>query len=270
MEKRLDYYAALWFMLIYAKEVRGVNAKEVSKMTGVSVRALHHYDAMSILSPGRNPENGYREYSDDDLDKLQQILFFRKCGFPLVKIREFLSRPDFDREKAFEMHRKYLLRERERIDLMLETLEKTAKNLKGGIVMSNEDKFGGFDFTSNPYEDEARQLWGDEMIDRSNAHIKSHSQREQEMMAKAMDDLFAQLADIRFEAPASEIAQKAMDKMFKHFNYAFGVTYSPEAFAGIGRMYVEDERFTVNVDKYGEGLANFLAEAMGIYAQSRE
>jgi len=247
-----------------------MNAKEVSKMTGVSVRTLHHYDTMSILSPCRNPQNGYREYSNGDLDKLQQILLFRECGFPLAKIKELLSRPDFDRGKAFEIQKKYLLRERKRIDLMLETLEKSAKNSEGEITMSNEEKFSGFDFTNNPYEDEARQLWGDETVEQSNAHVQALSEDERNVMAGRFDELFAELAEMRFESPCSKIAQEAMDKMFRFFNTAFGVTYSPEAFAGVGQMYVDDERFTENVDKYGVGLSKFLAAAMSIYAEGRK
>jgi hypothetical protein len=84
-----------------------------------------------------------------------------------------------------------------------------------------------------------------------------------------MDDLFAELARIRHEAPDSSTAQAAMDKMYSHFNSNFGFSYSLEAFAGIGQMYVSDDRFTVNIDKYGSGLSLFLSEAMSIYAKNK-
>ena len=89
---------------------------------------------------------------------------------------------------------------------------------------------------------------------------------EQNAIAKGMDDLFIELGEIRTEAPDSQVAQKAMDKMFCYFNQNFGYQYTLEAFAGVGQLYVNDSRFTENVDKYGEGLSRFLAEAMGIYA----
>lgn len=247
-----------------------MNAKKVAKITGVSVRTLHHYDTISILSPGRNPENGYREYSEDDMDRLQQILFFKECGFSLSQIKELLSNPSFDREKAFNLQKKYLLHEKRRIEMMLETLEKSVQNMKGRMTMSIKDKFHGFDFTNNPYEDEARRLWGDKAVDQSNAHIKSLSQNEQETIAKGMDALFTDLAKIRKEAPDSATAQAAMAKMYSHFNANFGFRYSLEAFAGVGQMYVTDERFTENVDKYGDGLAKFLSETMKIYAESQK
>ncbi len=247
-----------------------MNAKEVAKITGVSVRTLHHYDTISILSPGRNPENGYREYTEDDMDRLQQILFFKECGFSLAQIKELLSSPGFDREKAFDLQKKFLLHEKKRIESMLETLEKSVQNMKGKMTMSMKDKFHGFDFTNNPYEEEARRLWGDKVVDESNAHIKSLSQNEQEAIAKGMDDLFAELAKIRNVDPGSATAQAAMDKMYNHFNANFGFQYSLEAFAGVGQMYATDERFTVNVDKYGDGLSKFLSEAMKIYAENRK
>jgi len=247
-----------------------MNAKEVAKITGVSVRTLHHYDTISILSPGRNPGNGYREYSENDMDRLQQILFFKECGFSLVQIKGLLNSPGFDREMAFDLQKKFLLHQKKRIELMLETLEKSVQNMKGKMTMSIKDKFNGFDFTNNPYEDEARRLWGNKVVDQSNAHIKSLSQKEQEAMAKGMDDLFTDLAKIRNDAPDSATAQAAMDKMYSHFNASFGYRYSLEAFAGVGQMYVTDERFTVNIDKYGDGLSNFLSAAMKIYAENHK
>ncbi|MFT3983728.1 MAG: MerR family transcriptional regulator [Lachnospiraceae bacterium] len=245
-----------------------MNAKEVAKITGVSVRALHHYDTISILSPSRNPKNGYREYSDEDMDRLQQILFFKECGFSLVQIKELLSNPNFDREKAFNLQKNFLLQEKKRIELMLETLDKSVRNMKGNMTMSIKEKFHGFDFTNNPYENEARRLWGDKAVDQSNARIKSLPKNEQEAIAKDMDDLFMNLAKIRNNAPDSVTAQEAMAKMYNHFNANFGYRYSPEAFAEVGQMYVTDERFTVTVDKYGDGLSKFLSEAMKIYAES--
>ena len=86
-----------------------MNTNEVANLTGVSVRTLHHYDKIGLLCPSRNPENDYREYNEKDLDRLQQILFFKECGFSLAKIQTLLGSPSFDREKAFALQKKYLL-----------------------------------------------------------------------------------------------------------------------------------------------------------------
>ena len=243
-----------------------MNSNEVAEMAGVSVRTLHHYDRIGLLCPKRNGENGYREYTDADIDMLQQILFFKECGFTLKKISELLSSPFFDREKAFDLQRKYLLHEKRRIEAMLETLEKTVSSAKGEITMTQKDKFSGFDFSNNPYEEEARRLWGDEMIDKNNARIDAMTEKERQGLSGGMDELFQKLAQVRHEKPDSEKAQEAMAYMYKYFNSNFGINYTPEMFKGLGEMYVCDTRFAENIDKYGEGLSLFLKEAMGIFA----
>ncbi len=240
---------------------------EVAALTGVSVRTLHHYDRIGLLCPGRNPDNGCRTYSEQDLDRLQQILFFKACGFALDKIGKLLASESFDQEEAFLLQKKYLLYEKKRIDAMLTTLEKTLMSMKGETTMTTKEKFGGFDMSHNPYEEEARRLWGDETVNRSKNHVESLSAKEQDALAKGMNELFSRLASLRHHAPDSEIAQQAMAEMYRYFNENFGIRYSPEAFAGVGQLYITDPRFTKNIDQYGEGLSAFLAEAMGIYAE---
>lgn len=247
-----------------------MHAKEVAAITGITVRTLHYYDKIGLLCPRRNQQNGYRFYLDEDLDQLQQILFFKACGFSLASIQQMLNRPDFDREKAFELQRNYLLHEKKRIDTMLDTLDKTRKAMKGEMTMSQKEKFGGFDFTSNPYEEEARRLWGEDAVNQSNHRIESLSETEQSAIGQGMHMLFTKLAKLRNDDPRAEQSQAAIDEMYQHFNQNFGYFYTLEAFAGLGQMYVQDSRFTKNIDQYGAGLAAFLAEAMAVYAQIKK
>jgi len=242
-----------------------LNAKQVAELSGLSVRALHHYDEIGLLRPRRNAQNGYREYLEEDLDKLQQILFFRQCGFSLERIKKLLSNPRFDRARAFELQKKHLMLEKERIEAMLSTLERTVKTLKGEDSMSQKEKFIGFDFSFNPHE-EAKKLWGDETVEKSNDFIASKSDRERKDMEKVLDEVFKGLAEIRNEDPDSDLAHEAIDKMYRVFNKSFGHYYTLESFASLGNMYVMDDRFKANIDKYGEGLAEFLSKAMQEYA----
>lgn len=246
-----------------------MNTNEVAILTGVSVRTLHHYDKIGLLSPGRNPDNDYREYTESDLDMLQQILFFKACGFSLAEIKVMLTSPGFDRDKAFVLQKKYLLHKKERIDAMLDTLEKTMRSWKGEQKMTQKEKFAGFSMGDNPYEEEARHLWGDEAVNEYNAKIKSLSSQEQNAVAKSMEELFRELGKMRYEEPDSSLAQDAMDKMYQFFNSNFGYHYSLEAFAGLGQLYVKDERFLKNIDQYGDGLSVFLSRAMEIYAENQ-
>lgn len=245
-----------------------MTSKEVSELTGVSVRTLQHYDKIGLLSPERNPENDYRIYSDADLNLLQQILLFRACGFPLEQIKRLISSPDFDHAKAFDLQEKYLLHESGRIQTMLKTLRKSRLAMKGEIAMNQKEKFEGFDFTQNPYEEEARALWGDEAVENSSRHLNSLSKDEQEKLSDSFTQILCRLAEFRSEDPASPKAQQAVGEYYRYLNGNFGHHYTPEAFAGLGQMYIADERFTKNIDRHGEGLSAFLAKAMTVYAES--
>lgn len=244
-----------------------MNVKEAAKLAGISVRALHHYDEIGLLCPRRS-ENGYRDYSGGDLDRLQQILFFRECGFPLGKIRELMESGSFDREKAFELQRNCLLFEKKRIETMLETLERSIRSMKGEITMSEQEKFGGFGW-KNPYEQEARRRWGDAAVDASGNYLSSLSEEQRKSLSDRMDTLFSGLAGMRGEDPASPPVQRKVGELYRFFN-GLGYRYTPRAFAGLGELYVADERFTRNIDRYGEGLSRFLKRAMRIYADHLE
>lgn len=243
-----------------------MNINELAKISGVSVRTLHHYDRIRLLCPARDPDNGYRVYGEREVDRLQQILLFRACGFPLQAIGELLDSPDFNREKAFSLQKKALIFEQKRISGMLATLERSIGTLKGRGTMTDKEKFQGFDFSSNPYEKEARQRWGDEAVDKSSRQLNAMGDSGKKKMGDAMNGLFEKLAGLRHEAPESEAAQAAMGELYTFFNSSLGIRYSPEAFAGLGQMYVDDERFSKNIDSFGEGLSVFLRDAMSIYA----
>lgn len=246
-----------------------MKVKEVADLVGISVRTLHHYDELGLLSPEETTMAGYRLYSDKNLETLQQILFFKELGFPLKKIKEIIYSPSFDREKALELHRKMLLEKRSRLDQMINTLEKTIKHTKGEIQMSNKEKFEGFDFSHNPYEQEARERWGDKAVNESNAKIGKMTRDEQKGFAEEFDRIYKELAAIRHTSPESEEAQAGIKEWYNYLN-RIG-SYSLDAFIGLGQMYVDDERFTKNIDKYGEGLAKFMCDTMAVFAdQNRE
>ncbi|MFS0576202.1 MerR family transcriptional regulator [Sporosarcina sp. 179-K 3D1 HS] len=236
-----------------------MKVKEVAELTGVSVRTLHHYDEIGLLVPDDVTEAGYRLYSDANLAKLQQILFFRELGFPLKKIKELLDSPSFDRREAFELQRDMLITKRKQLDTIIETIEKTIQHEKGERPMTNEEKFIGFDFSHNPYEQEARERWGDRAVDESNQKVAQFGKELQDEMNR----VYFKLADLRHLPPDSTEAQEAIGEWYTLLN-KIG-SYSLEAFKGLGEMYVADERFTKNIDQFGEGLALFMRDAMRVY-----
>ncbi|MBG9503184.1 MerR family transcriptional regulator [Bacillus thuringiensis] len=208
-----------------------MRVKEVADLVGISVRTLHHYDEIGLLTPDETTESGYRLYSNENLETLQQILFFKELGFPLKKIKEIIMSPSFDREEALQLHKKMLLEKRARLD-----------------------------FSHNPYEEEAREKWGDAAVDKANEYAKGMSKENQE----EFNAIYRNLATLRHDAPDSKEAQAAIKVWYDYLqNFSH---YSLDAFKGLGQMYVADERFTKNIDKFGEGLAQFMCDAMEIYA----
>ncbi len=241
-----------------------MKVKEVADLVGISVRTLHHYDEIGLLIPDDTTGSGYRVYSDENLETLQQILFFRELGFPLKKIKEIIHNPSFDRQEALEIQHKMLLEKKNRLNKMIRTLEKTIQYSKGEIKMSNKEKFEGFDFSQNPYEHEAREKWGDKAVDEANEKVKSMSDFEQQKF----NEIYRKLATLRHLPADSKEAQEGIKEWYLFLNKIGN--YSPEAFKGLGQMYVNDERFTKNIDRFGEGLSKFMCEAMSIYADNQK
>ncbi|CAM3956372.1 MerR family transcriptional regulator [Saccharibacillus endophyticus] len=243
-----------------------LKVKEVSQLAGISVRTLHHYDEIGLLRPDAVTEAGYRMYSDHDMERLQQILFFRELGFSLKEIRRILDSPAFDRLEALELQRRMLEEKMAHTRRMIANIDHSIQHAKGEVTMTNEQRFEGIDFTNNPYEQEARERWGDAAIDESKRKLarRTDTPERQAELRQEWDTRMSVLAEARHEDPASPRAQEVIGEWYAFLDN-FG-TYSYEAFAGLGQMYVQDERFTKNIDKYGEGLAAFMCEAMGIYA----
>lgn len=237
-----------------------MKVKEVAELVGISVRTLHHYDHIGLLKPETIADSGYRIYSDDNLETLQQILFFRELDFPLKKIKEIIYSPSFNRREALEMHRRMLLKKRSQLDEMIQTIDKTMQHTKGEIKLSNKGKFAGFDFSHNPYEQEARERWGDKAVEESNAKIKNNKGDFQDEFNLILRDLAA----IRYEDPDSETAQEGIKKWYYFLNKIGN--YSLDAFEGLGEMYVYDDRFKKSIDQFGAGLAKFMCDAMAVYA----
>lgn len=246
-----------------------MKVKEVAALVGISVRTLHHYDDVGLLKPDHLTESGYRLYSEENLEMLQQILFFKELGFPLRKIKNIVMSPSFDRQEALEMHKRMLIDKRGRIDQMISTIDKTIHHMKGDRQMTNEEKFVGFDFDQNPYEQEARERWGNDAVDASQKNLAKLSKQQQTSLSKEWEALYTRLATLRHASPDSEEAQEAIKEWYDLLNSNFG-HYTLDAFKGLGQLYVDDERFTKNIDKYGEGLAIFMRDAMGIFADANK
>lgn len=247
-----------------------MNIKEVADIAKVSVRTLQHYDKIGLLVPSRNKWNDYRIYSKDDISKLQQICFFKACGFSLAKIQTLLDSSSFDRNKAFALQKYYLLQEKERIEVLLNTLERSIQEMAGDITMTTTEKFKGFDFTKdNIYEQEVRDRWGDGAVEKTKEKIDALDDSAKQDLSTKMTGLFINLAQLMEDTPTSDRVQKAVDQLYQTFNHEFGYHYTLAAFAGVGNLYVSDDRFHENLSQYGVGFPEFLSTAITFYTSEK-
>lgn len=196
----------------------GLKVKEVADLVGVSVRTLHHYDQIGLLTPKETTDSGYRLYSEEDLEKLQQILFFRELDFSLKEIKTIINSPSFNQQEALILQRKMLIEKRNRVDKMIETIDKTIKHMMGDIHITNEERFEGINFKLNQYEQEARMRWGDQSVDRVNAKLKGMAIDEQQDLSQNWDMIFNKLVQLRAYSPKSQEVQKAIKEWYDFLN----------------------------------------------------
>lgn len=230
---------------------------EVSELTGVSVRALHHYDAVGLLKPTAVTEAGYRLYDDAAIARLQSILLFRELEFPLKSIKAILDSPEFDARAAMLEQIKLLELRREQIDRLILLAHETIET--GEINMD----FSAFDKSEfERYAAEAKQKWG------GTAQYAEYDKKPQGEKLAAADALMAKFAEIgalRALSPDSVEAQSAVRELQSFITEHF-YTCTDEVLAGLGLMYTADERFKSNIDSAGgSGTAEFLGKAIEIY-----
>ena len=237
--------------------------KEVSRITGVSVRTLHHYDAIGLLKPTQITEAGYRLYDDTALKRLQSILLFRELEFPLQEIKDILNRPNFDVSDALE-DQIHLLELRKQ---HLENLISHARHIqKTGVISMN---FKPFDTTEmDNYAAEAKAKWGKtDSYQEFEKKTAGQTKEKQKFDGDALMAKFAEIGALRHlspEAPEVQAAVAGIQAFITEHYY----NCTKQIFAGLGQMYVADERFMQNIDAAGgEGTAQFVSRAIEIYCK---
>ena len=247
---------------------------EVARLSGVSVRTLHHYDAIGLLRPAQVGANGYRLYGREELLRLQQILFHRELKFPLEAIKAVLAAPDFDRLTALRKQRQALADEAARYRKLLRTLDATLADLEGETSMKESELFGGFPpekqaeheaWLVDRYGDDAKvriagskakmKAWGKGDFE----SLKAEGEAIEQAMGRALTD----------GLPVDSGAVRAL--MARHHAWIARTWPSPptaQAFAGLGALYLEHPEFTAGYEAIAPGLAEYLAEAMRSYAEA--
>lgn len=249
--------------------------RKLGNLAGVSTRTLRYYDEIGILKPARTNSSGYRIYGANEVERLQQIMFYRELGIPLEKIKDIVTHPSFDGASALKEHREQLLARRSQLDVLIANVEKTIALTEGRSTMSDKEKFEGFkqkmiDENERKYGKEAREKYGDDVVNKSNAKLHNMTEAQYAEVTKLGEELAGTLAEaFRTGDPAGELAQKAAG-MHKQWLMFYWPQYSPEAHAGLAQMYVDDERFTAYYDKDQPGTAAFLRDAIHIFTGRKQ
>jgi DNA-binding transcriptional MerR regulator len=249
--------------------------QKLGKLAGISTRTLRYYDEIGILRPARINSSGYRIYGQPEVDRLQQILFYRELGVSLESINEIINAPAFDASKALLEHREKLLQKRAQLDMLIDNVNKTIALTEGRIKMTDKEKFEGFkqkmiDENEKKYGTEIREKYGKNSVEKSYEKVKNMTQQEYNDLTELAGKVSETLAKaFKTGDPAGELAQKAAELHKKWLTF-YWEQYSKEAHANLARMYVEDERFKAYYDKEQPGTAEFLRDAILIYTGMKE
>ena len=243
---------------------------DVARMAHVSVRALHHYDDIGLLTPARRSPAGYRLYDEADLRRLHEILLYRELSVPLDGIQRLLAAPDAERASALRRHRAQLDERLHRVQAVIRAVDATLDALEKGTIMGSDKVFEGFgDFDHAQYAEEAEQRWGDtdayrESQKRTKKYSKddwAHIKAENEAVMTSFADLLGAGAE-----PADPAARAAAERHRQHITRWF-YPCDHTMHAGLADMYVADSRFGESFEKRRAGLTAFVAAAIRANAE---
>jgi DNA-binding transcriptional MerR regulator len=241
--------------------------KEVAELSGVSVRTLHHYDAIGLLEPSQRTDAGYRLYSDEDLLRLQQILLGRELGLSLEAVRRSLDDPQFDRREALVLQRAELAGRLEQTSSMLRAIDAALALLDAALTTDEgaidmKQIFEGFDPVE--HEDEAEQRWGNtEAFRESKRRTRDYSKQDWQRLAQEQAAIYeAMFQALDTGKPASDPAATLVAERHRMCIDRWFYPCSHAMHRGLADMYEQDPRFAANIDKYGNGLTPYLAAAI--------
>ena len=264
-EKMLDSYLTLWFMIVLSGGIAMRTVKEVAALSGVSVRTLHHYDAIGLLRPSQVTEAGYRLYDDAALQRLHTILLLRELQFPLKEIANILDSHNFDPARALADQIRLLELQREQLDKLIAHARALQKS--GGLSMD----FSAFDKSKQErYAAEAKAKWG--KTDAYREYEKKTAGQSQEAQRSAGDGLmaiFTEIGALRNTDPGSPEVQALIEKLRGYITDHY-YTCTPQILRGLGMMYASGDEMNENIDRAGgPGTGEFANRAIQIYCSEK-
>lgn len=240
--------------------------KQLADMVGVSVRTLHHYDTIGLLKPSARTAAEYRLYSEAELLRLQQILFFKELALSLEEIRAILDNPGFDEVAALHAHRQHVQQELERLKRLLGTIDKTIHRLtEDDMTMTDEELYEGFTPEQRErYQREAREMYDPAMVAESERRLRKLSKTQWQAVKDEGDALTRTLAALMTRDPDDPEVQAAIARHYAWVEQFYPV--SAEMYRGLGQLYTDHPEFRATYERYAPNLADFMRAAMEVYA----
>ena len=238
---------------------------KIAELAGVSVRTLHHYDEIGLLSPGSRTAVGYRRYSEGDMERLQQILFYRELGFALEEIATILDDPRTDAAAHLRRQHRLLTRRVQRLQAMVAAVEYAMEAQQMGLSLTPEERFEVFgDFNPDEYAEEVEQRWGDTEAYRQSQRRTASYTKEDWQRIKVADADLGQRMVAAMQAGVASDSEQAMDLAEEHRGNITRWYYDciPQIHRGLAEMYISDPRFTATYEHLAPGLAQWVHDAV--------
>lgn len=246
---------------------------ELSHLSGVTTRTLRWYDKIGLLKPSRVAESGYRYYGSAEVDRLQDILYYRALGVELVRIKAYLDDPSFNRLAALQSHLAVLEEEQARLEQLIESVRKTIRCEERKEYMSDEQKFEALKQQivrqhEELYGREARKQYGDSMVDAAQQAVQCMTTEQYQKWKELEKEIRRQLeAAVQAGISPDSETGRAITDLHRRWLSITGGSYTPEKHQGIAALYVNDPRFTAYYDRTVPGCARFLWEAVMYWAK---
>ena len=245
--------------------LKAYTVHELASLAGVSVRTLHHYDQIGLLRPSARTAAGYRLYREPELLRLQQILFYRELDFPLGQIKELLEQPGFDPVQTLREHRGLLHEQAQRLKRLLKTVDKTILKLtEERMKLTDAELYEGFTKEqAERYQREARERYDPKLVEESERRVRKMTKAQWSTIKQEGDAVTRGLAALMDRSPGDPEVQQLVARHHAWIENFY--TPTREVYRSLGQLYVENDEFRANYDRYRSGLADFMQAAMNYY-----
>lgn len=245
--------------------MKACTVRQLAKLAGVSVRMLHHYDQIGLLKPTSRTAARYRQYSENDLLRLQQIQFFKELDVPLREIQAILDRPGFDHVQAVKDHKSLLVQRADRLTRLLKSIDATIDKLsEDKMNLTDAELYEGFAQDQiDCWKQEVRKKYDPKIVAESQQRVSKMSKQQWAAIKAAGEAVTHELAGLMNQPTGTAVVQRAIGPHHAWIGNFYTVT--PEIYRGLAQMYVEHPEFRANYDKVKIGLTEFMQAAMLYY-----